>query len=242
MPKRRRHDLKSLDAQASCGFESRRRHHTFVDEKRPDRAGCASVGRGGAEGAHPPSHPPSGPRDTAAETYGVPAAELAQIVRRAVRRASRGVEHDLEDAAQDALCRILDDDRVRFDGRRALVGFVALRARWTLADGRRRECRAGRLHARYLDEAATTAPSPEEGAIAAEDDAARAEKASDVARAIASLDPDARAIVMAHDLGGTSLRVLARAAGVNVSTLSRRRTAALATLAEAVTNGGGHYR
>jgi RNA polymerase sigma factor (sigma-70 family) len=172
----------------------------------------------------------------------VPAAELAQIVRRAVRRASRGVEHDLEDAAQDALCRILDDDRVRFDGRRALVGFVALRARWTLADGRRRECRAGRLHARYLDEAATTAPSPEEGAIAAEDDAARAEKASDVARAIASLDPDARAIVMAHDLGGTSLRVLARAAGVNVSTLSRRRTAALATLAEAVTNGGGHYR
>jgi RNA polymerase sigma factor (sigma-70 family) len=160
----------------------------------------------------------------------VPAAELARIVRRAVRRASRRVEHDLEDAAQDALCRILDDDRVRFDGRRALVGFVALRARWTLADGRRRECRAARLHARYLDEAATTAPSPEDEAIAAEDAMARATTAAAVGRAIEALDPDARAIVMAHDLGGVSLRVLARTAGVNVSTISRRRAAALAAI------------
>jgi RNA polymerase sigma factor (sigma-70 family) len=165
-----------------------------------------------------------------ADTYGVPAAELARLVRRAVQRASCGVEHDLDDAAQDALCRILDDDRARFDGGRGVVGFVALRARWTLADGRRRECRAGRLHARYLDEQATTAPSPEDEAIAAEDDAARAVHAADVARAVASLDPDARAIVIAHDLGGASLRVLARQAGVNVSTLSRRRTAALAAI------------
>jgi RNA polymerase sigma factor (sigma-70 family) len=160
----------------------------------------------------------------------VPAAELAQIVGQAVRRACRGVDHDLEDAAQDALCRILDDDHARFDGRRAIVGFVALRARWTLADGRRRECRAGRLHARYLDEQPTTAPSPEDEAIAAEDDAAEQARAADVARAIDALDRDARAIVMAHDLGGASLRDLARAAGVNVSTLSRRRSAALAAI------------
>jgi RNA polymerase sigma factor (sigma-70 family) len=196
----------------------------------------------GRHPAHPPSYPPSSPRDTAAEAYGVPAAELARIVRRAVQRASRGVEHDLDDAAQDALCRMLDDDRARFDGRRALVGFVALRARWTLADGRRRECRAGRLHARYLDEHVTTSPSPEDEAIAAEDAAARAALAADVARAVASLEPDARAVVMAHDLGGASLRVLAHQAGVNVSTLSRRRAAALAALETAVTLCGARHR
>jgi RNA polymerase sigma factor (sigma-70 family) len=143
------------------------------------------------------------------------------IVGRMVRRASRGVVHDLEDAAQETLCRLLEVDAYRFDSARTLEGFVATRATWTLRDMRRREARRGRLDAVDL---ARTAPTldhepPPIGEIA-----------PDLTPHLARLSAEDRALLQAHDVDGTSLRTLAGQWGVNVSTLSRRRAAALSSL------------
>lgn len=161
------------------------------------------------------------------DAFGVTAAELIVIVRRMVRRASGGVTHDLEDAVQETLCRLLTADVHRVDPTRNVAGFVALRARWTLADGRRREARQGRADARFVGGLDAVARSPEDEAIAAENGREQARKATVATAALASLDAEARALVVAHDIDGVSLRTLATAAGVNVSTLSRRRVVAL---------------
>jgi RNA polymerase sigma factor (sigma-70 family) len=152
------------------------------------------------------------------------------LVRERVRRASRGIGHDLDDAAQETLCRLL----ARFDGARAVAGFVALRARWTLVDGRRRQARQGRTDARYLEDLDVVTPSPEVDVIAAADAAEHEHRVRAVAAALACLDDDARTLLVAHDVDGVSLRVLAASQGVNVSTLSRRRATAIGALARAM--------
>ena len=139
------------------------------------------------------------------------------MVRRLVRRASRGVAHDLEDAAQETLCRLLEVDVYRFDSTRALEGFVAVRARWTLRDMRRREARRGRLDGLDL---ARTAPTLDHGPPS------MLEPPPDLTPHLARLSPEDRALLQAHDGDGTSLRTLAGQWGVNVSTLSRRRSLA----------------
>jgi RNA polymerase sigma factor (sigma-70 family) len=131
------------------------------------------------------------------------------------------VTHDLEDAAQETLCRLLEVDVFRFDSARALEGFVAVRARWTLRDMRRRAARRGRLDALDL---ARTAPTLDHGPPSIR------EIAPDLTPHLARLSAEDRALLQAHDVDGTSLRALAGQWGVNVSTLSRRRAAALSSL------------
>jgi RNA polymerase sigma factor (sigma-70 family) len=143
------------------------------------------------------------------------------IVGRMVRRASRGVVHDLEDAAQETLCRLLEVDAYRFDSARALEGFVATRATWTLRDMRRREARRGRLDAVDL---ARTAPTLDH------EPPSIGEIAPDLTPHLARLSAEDRALLQAHDVDGTSLRTLAGQWGVNVSTLSRRRATVLREL------------
>ena len=148
------------------------------------------------------------------------------MVGRVVRRASRGVVHDLEDAAQETLCRLLEVDAGRFDSTRALEGFVAVRARWTLRDMRRREARRGRLDALDLTRSAPTVDhGPPEGI---------GEIPPDLTPHLARLSAEDRALLQAHDVDGTTLRTLAGRWGVNVSTLSRRRAAALGTILTAL--------
>ena len=151
--------------------------------------------------------------------FGVSAGELVLIVRRTVRRASRGVTHDLDDAVQETLCRVLAIDAYRFDSTRAVEGFVAMRARWTLRDMRRRESRRGRLDAVDL------ARSVEPMASFPLDDAT-----PDLTPHLARLSGADRALLMAHDVDGVTLTLLARQWGVSVATLSRQRSSALATL------------
>lgn len=185
-------------------------------------------------GLHPPSHPPASFRDRVAEAFGVSADELVAIVRRMVRRASGGVTHDLDDAVQETLCRLLAVDAGRFDSTRALEGFVALRARWTLMDGRRRQGREGRALARHLANTEALTPSVEVDAIDSEEAAASAGTIAALAVAFDALPDDDRALLQAHDVDGASLRTLAGQMGVNVSTLSRRRRLALRRLARLV--------
>jgi RNA polymerase sigma factor (sigma-70 family) len=179
-------------------------------------------------------HATIGLRDPVADTFGISAEALTALVARMVRRASGGVGHDLDDAAQDTLCRLLADDGARFDGARAVAGFVALRARWTLVDGRRRQARQGRADARYLEALDVETPSPEADVLAAADTADHEQRVRAVAAALACLDDDARSLLVAHDIDGVSLRVLAASQGVNVSTLSRRRATAIGALARAM--------
>lgn len=160
--------------------------------------------------------------------------ELVAIVRRMVRRASGGVSHDLDDAVQETLCRLLAVDAGRFDSTRALAGFVALRARWTLMDGRRRQGREGRALARHLASTEALTPSVEADALDDEEAAANAAAVGALAVAFDVLPEDDRALLQAHDVDGVSLRTLAGHMGVNVSTLSRRRGLALRRLARFV--------
>lgn len=170
-------------------------------------------------GLHPPIHPPTSPRDPVADVFGVSAGELVAIVRRMVRRASGGVTHDLDDAVQETLCRVLAIDAYRFDSTRAVEGFVAMRARWTLRDMRRRESRRGRLDAVDLARSVEPmAPCPLDGAT------------PDLTPHLARLSVADRALLMVHDVDGVSLTLLARQWGVSVATLSRQRSSALAIL------------
>ena len=170
-------------------------------------------------GLHPPTHPPTSPRDPVADVFGVSAGELVAIVRRMVRRASGGITHDVDDAVQETLCRVLAVDVYRFDSTRAVEGFIATRAGWTLRDMRRRESRRGRLDA--VDLARSVEPMAPCGVE---------DVPPDLAHHLASLSVADRALLMAHDVDGVSLTTLARQTGVSVATLSRRRSSALAIL------------
>jgi DNA-directed RNA polymerase specialized sigma24 family protein len=139
-----------------------------------------------------------------------------------VRRASGGITHDLDDAIQETLCRVLAIDAYRFDSTRPVEGFIAMRARWTLRDMRRREARRGRLDALDLarDAAPKEHPAPDVP-----------DPLPDLTPHLASLSVADRALLIAHDIDGVSLTMLARQMGVTVSTLSRRRVAALERVA-----------
>jgi len=221
MVKRAKRDLKSLASQGESGFESRRRQCLRDDDDRTSQ--CVAFGNvpTASKAVQPPAQPPSSFGDWTAEAFGVSAVELVAIVRRMVRLASGGVTHDLEDATQEALCRMLEVDAYRFDSTRALTGFVACRARWTLRDMRRKESRRGRLDAADLSRssAPTEHPAPDV-----------ADAMPDLTHLLASLSADERAVLQAHDVEGTSLRSLARQWGVGVATLSRRRAKALSRL------------
>ena len=169
-------------------------------------------------GFHATIHATTSPRDPVADVFGVSAGELVAIVRRMVRRASGGITHDLDDAVQETLCRVLAIDAYRFDSTRAVEGFVAMRARWTLRDMRRRESRRGRLDAVDLARSVEPmAPCAVEGV-------------PDLTHHLASLSVADRALLMAHDVDGVSLTTLASQTGVSVATLSRPRSSALASL------------
>jgi len=169
-------------------------------------------------GLQPPTGPPTSFRDPVGDVFGVSAVELVSIVRRMVRRASGGITHDVDDAVQETLCRVLAVDAYRFDSTRAVEGFIAMRAGWTLRDMRRQEARRGRLDALDLarDAAPREHPAPDVP-----------DPTPDLTQHLASLSVADRALLMAHDVDGVTLTTLARQLGVSVATLSRRRTGAL---------------
>ncbi len=163
--------------------------------------------------------------------------ELIAIVRQQVRRVNRGRAHDEDDAVQETLARMLDVDANRFDeGRGTVEGLVSKRAVWTLRDMRRRQAAQGRLGGRFITDQADAGdldavPSAEAALTAAAADRARERQALAVRAAVAELERGPRTVIEACDLGGLSMRQLAQAEAVNVSTLSRRRAAGLQVLA-----------
>jgi RNA polymerase sigma factor (sigma-70 family) len=218
--KRRQTDLKSLAPHGESGFDPRRRQRRRDDDDCPPLVDGRSTVEQPPSGGHPPSHPPSSPRDPIAEAFGLSAGDLVVMVQRMVRRASRGITHDLDDAAQETLCRLLEVDAARFDGRRAVTGFVAMRARWTLRDMRRREARRARLDAVDLARCPRPVCPPPE----------ITDPSPDLTPHLARLSDDDRALLQAHDVDGTSLRALAGQWGVSASTLCRRRAILLMSL------------
>jgi RNA polymerase sigma factor (sigma-70 family) len=162
--------------------------------------------------------------------FGVTPAQLLALVERMVRRAAGGISHDVGDAVQETALRLLSTDVHRFNPALGLEGFIAKRAMWTLRDMRRREASRGRVEAQALPAEPTT-PASDELVAAAQQERLQTALAAVVAGALAELDEEARAVVEAHDLAGRPLRDLARAGGVNVSTLSRRRARGLDRLA-----------
>ena len=135
-------------------------------------------------------------------------AALVAIVRRMVRRASGGVTHDIDDAVQETLCRLVAVDAHRFDSTRALEGFVALRARWTLMDGRRRQGREGRALARHLANTEALTPSVELDAIDDEEAAANADTLA------------ALAVVRFHDLRHSAATLMLERNGGDLKAVS----------------------
>jgi RNA polymerase sigma factor (sigma-70 family) len=182
--------------------------------------------------SHPAVHPAVG-------TLGLPAGALVTLVRRLVWHACGGTTHDFNDAVQETLRRVLEVDAGRYDGTRPLAPFLALRARWTVRDLRRQEARRARLEAHAVSIGAPAVereapPTPADVLEARERDSVRGAMVAKFPAALASLPDSQRAVLYGHDVGGRSLRALAKQEGVNVSTLSRRRALGLGRLRDAV--------
>jgi RNA polymerase sigma factor (sigma-70 family) len=150
-----------------------------------------------------------------AEVLAREGSRLRRFVFRRVRNAG-----DAEDVLQDVLSRLVEANRLLMPIDH-LTGWLFRVARNRIAD----LFREAETEAREGPEVLELLPSPHAGPEAAR---ARRDRLQSLARAIAELPPDQRAVFLGHEIDGKSFKEMAAETGVGVNTLlSRKRYAVL---------------
>jgi RNA polymerase sigma factor (sigma-70 family) len=150
-----------------------------------------------------------------AEVLAREGSRLRRFVFRRVRNAG-----DAEDVLQDVLSRLVEANRLLMPIDH-LTGWLFRVARNRIAD----LFREAETEAREGPEVLELLPSPDAGPEAAR---ARRDRLQSLARAIAELPPDQRAVFLGHEIDGKSFKEMAAETGVGVNTLlSRKRYAVL---------------